>query len=252
MTVIGYCRVSTDKQAERGLSLDAQQKMITAYAKAFDLEPVDIRIEAGESAKDIAGRPVFSALLEEVRSGAVQAVVTCKLDRMFRNTRECLATLDLIREQNVAFHSVQEHLDTASGMGRFFLTMLAAMGELERAQVGERTKAALHAGKCITSGESLLHQHRAKSGELEVGRAPYGYEWDKDEHRLIVQREEALTVESIRAFRAAGNSYLIIANALAQLGVRTRAGGGWCASQLYRICNAAIYGNPVRPISKGA
>ena len=48
---VGYIRVSTDKQADHGVSLDAQQAKLTAYAQLYDLELVEVIVEAGVSAK---------------------------------------------------------------------------------------------------------------------------------------------------------------------------------------------------------
>ena len=50
---IGYVRVSTDKQAEHGVSLEAQVEKIRAMAIVHDVELLDVLVDAGESAKDL-------------------------------------------------------------------------------------------------------------------------------------------------------------------------------------------------------
>src|ERR1039458_9456913 len=78
---IGYVRVSTDKQAEHGVSLEAQVEKIKAMATVHDVELLDVLVDAGESAKDL-DRPGMVRILEMVQSRAVGMVIVAKLDRL--------------------------------------------------------------------------------------------------------------------------------------------------------------------------
>ena len=80
---IGYVRVSTDKQADRGVSLEAQVEKIRAMATVHDVELLDVLVDAGESAKDL-DRPGMVRILELVQSRAVGMVIIAKLDRRVR------------------------------------------------------------------------------------------------------------------------------------------------------------------------
>src|ERR1035437_8306735 len=86
---IGYVRVSTDQQAEHGVSLEAQVEKIRAMATVHDVELLDVLVDAGESAKDL-DRPRMVRILERVQSRAVGMVIVAKLDRL---TRSSLATM---------------------------------------------------------------------------------------------------------------------------------------------------------------
>ena len=92
----------------------------------------------------------------------VDAVVVYKLDRIFRSTTDALETTRLFEKWGVSFHSIEETLDTQSAMGRFFFTLTAALAEMERRIIGERTKAAL--------------SHKRKRNEKTGGDVPYGYD----------------------------------------------------------------------------
>src|SRR5450756_1862928 len=74
---IGYVRVSTDKQAEHGVSLEAQVEKIRAMATVHDVELLDVLVDAGESAKDL-DRPGMVRILEMVQSRAVGMVIVAK------------------------------------------------------------------------------------------------------------------------------------------------------------------------------
>src|ERR1017187_8544060 len=80
---IGYVRVSTDKQAEKGVSLEAQAEKIRAMAVVHGAELIDVVVDAGESAKSI-DRPGMQRLLHLVDTGKVQTVIIAKLDKLKR------------------------------------------------------------------------------------------------------------------------------------------------------------------------
>src|SRR5580692_10515653 len=91
MKTVGYVRVSTDKQADRGVSIEAQAEKIRAMAVVHDGELIDIIVDGGESAKSL-NRPGMARLLALVDSGDVPSVVVAKLDRLTRSVKD-LCTL---------------------------------------------------------------------------------------------------------------------------------------------------------------
>ena len=85
----------------------------------------------------------------------IDAVVVYKLDRMFRSTVDALETTKQFDKLNVSFHSIEETIDTKSAMGKFFFTLTAALVEMEREIIGERTRDVLQRKK--TNGEVYGH-----------------------------------------------------------------------------------------------
>src|SRR4051812_25655214 len=81
---IAYLRVSTDKQAERGVSLDAQRAKVKAYAELYDLELVEVVVDAGESAKFL-NRPDLQRALGMLKRHEADALLVVKLDRLTRS-----------------------------------------------------------------------------------------------------------------------------------------------------------------------
>src|SRR6202050_900577 len=143
MRVIGYARVSTDKQADRGVSLDAQTEKIRAMVVVHGAELADIIVEAGESAKSL-NRPGMQRLLALVDSGSLQAVIVAKLDRLTRSVKDLCELLERFERRGVALISVAESLDTGSAAGRLVLNIMTAVSQWEREAIGERTRDALH------------------------------------------------------------------------------------------------------------
>ena len=142
MKAMGYIRVSTEDQAREGVSLGNQKSKIKAYCELKNLDLTGIIEDSGISAKNL-NRPGVQKVLEMARKKEVNAVVVYKLDRMFRSTVDALETTKKFDKWGIYFHSIHETLDTQSAMGRFFFTLTAALAEMERGIIGERTKAAL-------------------------------------------------------------------------------------------------------------
>ena len=203
--VIGYIRVSTAGQAESGLSIEAQRAKVEAYCGLYDLELVEVIIDAGESAKSL-NRPGVEKLLGAVAAGEVEGVVVAKLDRLTRSMRDLHQLLEEVFSK-VELHSVAEKVDTSSAAGRLVLNVLMSVAEWEREAIGERTTTALKAKKA--------------RGE-KVGRAPYGFRWD--EGRLVEAPAEQKTVSIIRELRERGLTLRAIKAEMEARGVLNRSG----------------------------
>ena len=111
---IAYLRVSTDKQADRGISLDAQRTKAESYAQLYDLDLVEVIVDAGESAKTL-DRPGLQRALAMLREGKAEALLVAKLDRL---TRSVVHLGELLEEYfatgKCALLSVSEQIDTRS------------------------------------------------------------------------------------------------------------------------------------------
>lgn len=126
---LGYARVSTNDQ-NPSLQTDALE------AAGCDR----IFVDRGVSGKQ-AERPELTRLLELARPG--DTVVTWKLDRLGRDTRNLLALLDDLSEAGVKFRSLTEGVTTEGPMGKAFITIISAFAQLERDVIVERTRAGL-------------------------------------------------------------------------------------------------------------
>src|SRR5260370_1040607 len=159
MKAIGYVRVSTPTQAERGVSLEAQAEKIRAMSVVHGAELVEIIVDSGESAKSLQ-RPGIERLLALVEAKKVDAVIVAKLDRLTRSVRDLCTLLERFERRGVSLISVAESLDTGSAAGRLVLNIMTAVSQWEREAIGERTRDALG--------------HKKRNGE-RVGNIQFGY-----------------------------------------------------------------------------
>src|SRR5882724_12844963 len=203
-----YCRVSTDKQADRGVSLDAQQAKAKAYAELYDLDIVDVVIDAAASAKTLA-RPGLERALGLLKAGKADALLVVKLDRLTRSVADLGKLVErYFAPGKAALLSVGEQIDTRSAGGRLVLNVLASVSQWEREAVGERTSTAM--------------QHKARQGEYTGGWAPYGRRVAMDGARLEPDPQEEATRAVARQLRARGLSLRAVAAELHTRGIRSR------------------------------
>jgi site-specific DNA recombinase len=216
-----YCRVSTDKQADRGVSLEAQQAKAKAYAELYDLDIVEVVIDAGVSAKTLA-RPGLERALGLLKSGKAEALLVVKLDRLTRSVSDLGRLVErYFGTGKWALLSVSEQIDTRSAAGRLVLNVLASVSQWEREAIGERTSAAL--------------QHKAAQGEYIGGDVPYGYRLASCGERLEPEPREQALLAHARRLRGKGLSLRAVARELVAKGFRTRTGRPFAPVQVQRM-----------------
>jgi DNA invertase Pin-like site-specific DNA recombinase len=219
MQAIGYARVSTEKQADHGVSLEAQTGKIRAMALVHGAELSEIIVDGGESAKSL-NRPGMARLLALVDSRKVQAVIVAKLDRLTRSVKDLCELLELFERRGVALISVAESLDTSSAAGRLVLNIMTAVSQWEREAIGERTRDAL--------------RHKLTKGE-RVGNIAYGSRLASDGVHVEPEPNEQAVIAAIGDLRAKGRSLRRIAKDLNTRGWRTRRGSEWRLESVARV-----------------
>ena len=160
--LIGYARVSKDEQ-----NLDLQIDALNAAG----VEKIFSDKESGAK----ADRKGLAETLSHLRAGDVLTV--WKLDRLGRNTIQLMMLLNDLHERGVEFKSLTEGIDTTTSFGRFFFTMSAALSQLERDRLIERTRAGLKSARARgrTGGRKTKlspDQVEMAKGLLASGKAP--------------------------------------------------------------------------------
>lgn len=219
---IAYLRVSLEKMAHHGVSLDAQRAKVAAYAELYDLDLVEIIVDAGASAKTL-DRPGLGRALAMLRAGKAEALLVVKLDRLTRSVRDLGELVERhFAPGKAALLSVGEQIDTRSAAGRLVLNVLASVSQWEREAIGERTAAAM--------------AHKAACGEYIGGEPPYGFSVEGD--RVVELPKEQAVIAQARALRGSGLSLRAVAAELDRCGLRARTGKVFAPSQVARMVAA--------------
>ncbi len=208
---IGYIRVSTQGQADEGVSLEAQRAKIEAWCELNDYELLTVFEDAGISGGSMKGREGLHAALKAARPG--MALVTYSISRLARSTRDMLEISDELTRRGADLVSLSERIDTTTASGRMVFRMLAVLAEFEREQIGERTKMAL--------------RHKKAQG-MVYAATPFGFE--AVDGRLVEDAGESAVVGEIMTMRAAGQSLGAIAEQLNARGIEGKRGGRWFPS----------------------
>lgn len=203
-TAVGYCRVSTDGQGERGYGLEAQQAQIEAEAKqrGWDLAHVYVDVASGKSTRR---RPEFATMLGVLADKQADVLIVAKLDRLSRSLVDFAQVMALAQEQGWGIDALDIGVDTSTINGELIANIIMALAQWERRIIGQRTTAAL--AQVRASGKAL-------------GR-PTGVSVE--------------TLRLIRTLRRSGLSWQKIAHALAAEGVPTGQGGRWHASTVRKL-----------------
>ena len=231
-TCVAYVRVSSARQVEEGVSIETQIRRVKSLAefREFLLPDENIFIDEGVSAGvPLWKRPAGKQMLKQIICSKVRHLLAYKLDRVFRNTRDCLATVDELQDEDVSIHFCEFDggpMDTTSATGRMFLTVLAAFGELERGLISERTKHAL----------TFLKQNRKR-----FTKDIYGWDCD-DEGNLTPNDEEQKWIDWMRVeYFNDDVSATQIARKLNEKGVPTKRGKKWEHSGVLRTIKCEFH-----------
>jgi len=210
--IIGYCRVSTDRQAKSGLGLEAQREAIVRFAEAngFALAGEEIEVETGKGADALDRRPKLKSALDLAKKHKC-SIIVAKLDRLSRDVH----FISGLMTKRVPFIVAE----LGPEVDPFMLHIYAAVAEKERALISQRTKAALAAAKArgVKLGNPRLEEARAPRMRANAEEAA---------------RQTALALPVIKPLYEQGLSMRAIARELAARGVPTARGGQWSAVQV--------------------
>ncbi len=225
LTII-YTRVSTDKQATEGTSIEHQEILIRSYLHQNNpnLDPAQICVisDAGESGSTL-NRKGFKKVLDMIKSDQVETLIFASLDRLTRTQQDIFNLIPLIKEKNVTMVSLKEQLDTSTVIGRVWLTIFVGLAEIELDEI----RARVSKGRKFT--QSL--------GKFTGGGVPFGYAADREAPGgLRIVEAEAAIIRSIFYYRnRLKYGYLKIAKSLNSRGFVKKDGNVWTAKAVSRI-----------------
>lgn len=220
--LVAYYRVSTDQQGRSGLGLEAQREAVSRHVTSTGGRLV-AEFQEVESGKR-SDRPQLAAALSACRARRATLIVA-KLDRLARNTRFLLSVAEGTGEGGVVFCDLPQIPPGA--MGKFFITLMAAVAELEAGLISQRTKAALDAARA----------RGVKLGNPNLARQAAGQVAGRQAQTARAAEHAADVRPYIDAAIGAGATTLRqIAAALTARGIQPPGGGDrWHAQQVRRI-----------------
>ena len=224
MKLIGYVRVSTEEQAQRGASIEDQQDQLAGYCALHGHELIAIHYDKGVSGSvPLAKRPGAAQAINRAVATRADAILVTRLDRLFRNTLDGL----LFYADGHRIISCHEHIDGTTAIGRLQLTIQMATAQYEREITAERTQ--------------QISQGLRARGKV-YGHTPYGcvrVEKGDDERDQLLRDPLTWPIRvQIVQWRCEQWPYRAIADRLRKDRVAAPNGGKhWSPSTVRNICN---------------
>ena len=205
LRAVTYGRVSTQRQADSGISLDDQKDLLAAEVIRRGWEHLDHYEDRGASGKKMSNRPCLVSALELLDAGHADVLVVAKTDRLARSTQDFAALLNRADRRGWKVVALDMDVDTTTAAGRMVAQMVAVVAEFESRRIGERTAA--------------VHAVRKAQGK-RAGQPP-----------VLPDRLR----RSIAKRHGAGESLRSIARSLNDVGTPTAKGGTWAPSTVAHV-----------------
>jgi DNA invertase Pin-like site-specific DNA recombinase len=212
-----YARVSTAMQVADGVSLDVQERQMATAAEFHGFSEWELVREEGRSGKSISGRPALQSVLKRLASKEVDALIVTRIDRLARSTTDFLDIVDRANKEGWRLIMLDLNLDTSTYQGRFVVTVMSALAEMERGIIASRQKD--------------VHKDRRDRGVVwGVDMGPKNKTPEEVKQRIALQR-------------VAGLSFRQIADGLNADEIPTQNGRKWHPTTVKNIVDAAIDSN---------
>lgn len=233
MKAVLYARVSSERQAEKDLSIKAQIKALREYALKRNWEVVDEFIDEAESARS-ADRPAFQRIitLAKEKNPPFDVILVWKLNRFARNREDSIIYKSLLRKKGIDVISINEQIDdTASG--KLLEGMIELVDEFYSINLSQDTVRGM--------------KENAQRGFLNGGHTPVGYRRKKiqvngqPKSTLEIVDAEAPIIKKIFTLCLQGEGAKDIATQLNRKNLKRRNGKYWDKSSVSYVLKNEVY-----------
>ena len=218
MKAVGYIRVSTKSQKEKGSSLDVQEVKIREYCALKDFDLHEVIGDRGISGMSFDKRDGYKSLLEMIEKDEVDVVVVHSLSRLGRKMKDVIAFMEMLRVRGIKFYSIKESLSNDDNVGQLIVNILSSINEFEVLMTRERIRDV---------------KRNKKERGLVYGKLSYGF--DNIDGVLVKNKKEQSIIVRVKKLRTRGHSWSSIANRLNEDHIESKCGSKWYAGSLYNM-----------------
>jgi len=214
MTNIAYIRVS-HVESLNGTSLEVQEKRCKAFAELHGFTIDKVYSEVVSGGVEFRKRPVFQKVLSELKTGS--KLVCSRLDRLSRQVIDTLQLVEDFKKERKEICLCDVGNIHKDGVSKIFVTILASLAEVERANISERIKAS----------KKIAKQDRKYLG----GFVEFGFKVDENK-KLVPDDKEFSVLQSMVNLRRSGLGYRKISDE-----IKNKFGKRIYYSQIHKILN---------------
>jgi len=226
-----YARKSSEAEERQALSIDSQIKEMMTFAEQQGLQILETKTES-HSAKDVGRRPIFNEMLQEVKSGKFQGIITWAPDRLSRNAGDLGAIVDLMDQKLLHNIRTPSQSFTNAPSDKFLLMILCSQAKLENDNKSVNVKRGLRA-KCEMG--------------VRPGVAPLGYlnnpSQEKGQRKINLDLERAPIIkemfELVGEHGYSGRDVFVWLSK--EMNIKTRGNKNISLSSIYRMLKTPFY-----------
>lgn len=223
MKVLGYIRVSSEKQVKEGYSLILQKSKIEEYCSFKDYDLVDLYEDRGISGMSIDKRDGYKSMVKYLNENNIDGVVVYSLSRLGRRMKDVITFLDYLKSNGKSFYSIKENIGNDDKIGSLIMNILSSINEFEVETIRERIKD--------------VKTEKRKKG-LVYGRERFGY--DNVKGKIVENDAELKVIKNVKNLRSRGWSWRKIAHRLNEKGIKSKTGGEWYDGSLYNMMKCYV------------
>lgn len=217
-----YIRVSGEEQKIKGLSLEAQQERLEAYARERGWVIVGIYIDAAKTArKNMHKRTEFQKMLEAVKRDEVDILLFCRLDRWFRSVADYYKIMEVLQAHNCEWKTTDEEYDTTTANGRLYINVKLSIAQNEADIDGERI--------------DVVFDSKIAHGTVVSGSTPFGYRVNDEKRLEIVPEDAAIVHDAFNYFESTVSQRATVRY------IRETYGVNWCEATFRRMLKEKLY-----------
>ena len=229
MKNIGYIRNSRLSQEN---SVETQTKLITDFCNNNEIHLDEIICDEGisGSGEKTDKRDGYNSIMKMIENGEVNNLVVISISRWGRNLGEIYNSVKLMDKMGTSFHSIKERIDN-SVYGRFTLSLLGSLYEMELELCKERTRDTLRMKKSLNKVYSPT---------------PYGFNRVGDD--LVENKKEKRLLRKMLRLKENGYSYGDLVKYLTKNRHKTKSGGKWTRGNVYSVLKTFMNNEKITPI----
>ena len=217
-----YIRVSGEEQKIKGLSLEAQQERLEAYAREKGWIVTGVYIDAAKTArKNMHKRAEFQRMIEAVKRGEVDLLLFCRLDRWFRSVADYYKVMEILQAHGCDWKTIDEEYDTTSANGRLYINVKLSIAQNEADICGERI--------------DVVFDSKIAHGTVVSGSCPFGYRVNEEKRLEVVPEEAGIVQDAFNHFESTVSQRGTVKH------IRETYGVNWCQATFQRMLSESLY-----------
>ena len=227
LNVAAYVRVSTEKESQVNSYESMKKYYRDKIEKNNNWNLVKIYSDYGISGVSRFKRLAFNEMMDDAIEGKIDLILTKSVSRFARNSVDALSSIRLLKEKNIGVYFEEENIYTLNLESELLVSIMSSVAQKESEETSKK----------ILYGLKMLHEN----GVATIYNPSLGYDHDKENKTLIVNKKEARIVKMIFKMYLEGFTMMEIARHLNEKKFRTKYNNPFSSHAVRKILKNIVY-----------